>query len=189
MTTALIYFLYSLIFTSIGTYHITSPFLVLSALKTLNDLFISFVLILSSFISCLLILVWVHPKSTSVCSHNFFPFDILMFVYMFISLFLLFLWHIGFENYYLQRSFVLCLLWTFAKTLLFIILLIICFFLNTAILHLLSWSIVFGNVAHFVVLLTLSSISLFLQLLVFLHHMFVYVTIKTSRFSVFIKII
>ena len=92
MTTALIYSLYSLIFTSIGTYHITSPFLVLSTLKTLNDLSISFVLILSSFISCLLILVWVHPKSTSVCSHNFFPFDILMFVYMFISLSLLFLW-------------------------------------------------------------------------------------------------
>ena len=55
MTTVLIRSLCLLILTSSGANHVTSPFFVPSALKTLNDLFIGSVLILSSFTSCLLI--------------------------------------------------------------------------------------------------------------------------------------
>ena len=91
MTTTSIYSLYSFILTSSSTYCVTSPFLVLSALYTSNDLFIGFVLIFSSFTSCLLIPVWVHPESTSACSHSSFLFDVLTFVCIFSSLSLLFL--------------------------------------------------------------------------------------------------
>ena len=81
MTTALIFSIYSLIPTFSGTNLVTSLFLVLFALNTLNDLFIGSVLILSSFISCLFILVYVYPESTSALSYDIFLFDILMFVY------------------------------------------------------------------------------------------------------------
>ena len=89
MTTALTFSICLLIPTSSGTNLVTSLFLVLSALNTLNDLFIGFVLILSSFTSCLFILVYVHPESTSALSCNIFLFDILMFVYTLSSLSLL----------------------------------------------------------------------------------------------------
>jgi len=92
MTAVLICSLCLLISTSISIYHVTSLFLVLSTLNTSNNLFMSFILIFSSFTTCLSIPVWVHPEFTSICSHNFFSFDVLMFVYMFNSLFLLFLW-------------------------------------------------------------------------------------------------
>ena len=92
MTAILICSLYLLISTSIGSYYATSPFLVPSTLKTLSNLSIGSVLILSSFTSCLLISVWVHSESTSACSHNFFLFDILIFVCTFNSLSLSFLW-------------------------------------------------------------------------------------------------
>ena len=92
MTTKLICFLYPLILTSSSTYHITSSFLVLSILKTLNDLAIGFVLILSSFTSCLSILVWVHSEFTSICNCNSFPFYVLILVCTFSSLSLSFFW-------------------------------------------------------------------------------------------------
>ena len=91
MTTALICFLCSLISTSISVYHVTSLFLISSTLKTLNNLSIHSVLILSSFTSCLLISVWMHLESTSACSHKFFLFNVLIFVCTFNSLSLSFL--------------------------------------------------------------------------------------------------
>ena len=84
--------LYLLILTSIGVYYVISLFLVLSVLKTLNNLSIGFILILSSFTSCLLIPVWVHSESTSTYSHKFFLFNVLMFIYTFNFLSLLFFW-------------------------------------------------------------------------------------------------
>jgi len=87
MTTVSIYFLYLLISTSSGINCVTSLFLVLFILKTSNDLFISSVLIFSFFTSYLLILIWVQLKFTSIFSCNSFPFDILIFVYIFNSLF------------------------------------------------------------------------------------------------------
>ena len=56
---------------------ITSPFLVLSALKTSNDMSIDFILICSSLTSYLLIWVCVHPESTNAYSCNSFPFCVL----------------------------------------------------------------------------------------------------------------
>jgi len=81
--------LYLLILTSTSAYHVTSPFL--STLKTLNDLAIGSILILSSFTSYFSILVWIHPESISTYNCNSFPFDILMLVCMFSFLSLLFL--------------------------------------------------------------------------------------------------
>ena len=89
MTTRSIYSLYLLILTSSGTYHVTSPFLVLFTLKTLNDLAIGSVLILSSFTSYFSISVWIHLESISTYNCN--SFDILMLVCMFSFLSLLFL--------------------------------------------------------------------------------------------------
>ena len=91
MTTALICSLCLLILTSSSVYCITSLFLVPSTLKTSNDLSIGSVFIFSSFTSCLLIIVCMYPESTSVCSHNFFLFSVLIFVYMLSSLSLSFL--------------------------------------------------------------------------------------------------
>ena len=81
-----IFSLFLLISTSSSVYHVTSLFLVLFVLKTLNNLFIGSVFIFSSFASCLLIPVCVYSESTSTCSHNFFPFTVLIFVYMLSSL-------------------------------------------------------------------------------------------------------
>jgi len=67
ITTVSIFFIYLLISSFSGTYLITSPFLVLFALKTLNDLFINF---FSCFTHCLSISVWVDSESTSALSHN-----------------------------------------------------------------------------------------------------------------------
>ena len=66
---------------------VTSSFLVLSVLKTSNDLFNSFIFICSFFTSCLSISVWIHPESTSTFNHSFFLFDVLTFVHMLSSLF------------------------------------------------------------------------------------------------------
>jgi len=81
--------LYSLISSSSGTNYITSPFLVLSVLKNSNDLFIGSVLILSFFTSCLSIPVWIQPESTSTFNHNYFLFDVLIYMCIFNSLSLL----------------------------------------------------------------------------------------------------
>ena len=57
ITVALIFSMCLLISNSSGVNLVTSSFLVLSALKTLNNLFMGSILILSYFTSCLLILV------------------------------------------------------------------------------------------------------------------------------------
>jgi len=57
ITAVSICYLCLLILTFSSTNLVTSPFLVPSALKTLNDLFVSSVLILSSFTNCLLITI------------------------------------------------------------------------------------------------------------------------------------
>ena len=92
MTAALICSLCLLISTSSGTNRITSPFFVSSTLKTSNYLSIGSVVIFSSLTSCLSIPVWAHLKSTNACNHNSFPFLVLIFVCIFNSLALLFLW-------------------------------------------------------------------------------------------------
>ena len=90
MTATLILSICLLISSSSGTNLVTFPLLILSALKTSNDLSIGFIFIHSFFTSCLLILVWVYPESTSIFNHSYFLFDILMFVYTLSSLSLLF---------------------------------------------------------------------------------------------------
>ena len=92
VTTALICSLYLLISTFSSTNHITSPFFVPSVLKTLNDLFISSILILSSLTSYLSIPVWVYLKSTNTCNLNSFLFFVLILVCTFNFLALLFHW-------------------------------------------------------------------------------------------------
>ena len=72
---------------------VISLFLVLSVLKTLNDLSISSVLICYSFTSCLSVPVWIHLELTSVLSHNFFLFNFFTFVCTLSSLFLLSLFY------------------------------------------------------------------------------------------------
>ena len=72
VTAASIFFLCLLISTSSGTNHVTSPFLVLFVLKTLNTISADFVWICSFLTSCLLIFMYMHLESTSTCSHNFF---------------------------------------------------------------------------------------------------------------------
>ena len=89
VTTMLIYSIYLLISSSSNMNLVTSPFLIMFVLKTLNDLSIGSVLILSSFTSCLSILVYIHPESTSAFSHSSFLLNVLIFVHMFNSLFLL----------------------------------------------------------------------------------------------------
>jgi len=77
---------------------VTSLFLVLSVLKTSNNLSIGSVFILFSFTSCLLISIWIHSESTNVFSHNFFLFDILIFVYILSFFYLLSLcWGITYQ--------------------------------------------------------------------------------------------
>ena len=92
VTAASIRSLCPLIYTSSSTNLVTSLFFVPSALKTLKDLSIGSVLILSSLTNCSSISTWVHPESTNACSHNPFPFLVLMLVCTFNSLSLLFLW-------------------------------------------------------------------------------------------------
>ena len=87
VTAMSIHSIYPLIFSSSGMNLVTSSFLVLFVLKILNDLSIGSVLILSSFTSCLSIPVCIRPESTSIFSHSSFSFNILIFVYMFNSLF------------------------------------------------------------------------------------------------------
>ena len=76
MTTKLICSLCPLILTSSSTYHVTSSFLVPSILKTLNDLAIGFVLILSSFTNYFLVPVWIYPEFISTYNCNSFLFEI-----------------------------------------------------------------------------------------------------------------
>jgi len=90
ITAMLIFSVCLLISHSSGTNLVTSSFLVLSALKTSNYLFISSIFICSSFTSCLSISVWVHPESTSTFNHSSFLFDVLTFVHMLSPFFLLF---------------------------------------------------------------------------------------------------
>ena len=89
VTAALICSMCLLISSSSSANYITSPFLVLSVLKILNNLSISFILIIYSFTSCLLILVCVQSESTSAFSYSSFLLDILTFVYTFNSLFII----------------------------------------------------------------------------------------------------
>jgi len=77
ITAVLIFSICLLISSSSGANHVTSLFLVPFILKTLNNLNISSILIYSSFISCLLISIWVHSKSTNILSCSFFLFDVL----------------------------------------------------------------------------------------------------------------
>ena len=92
VTTASIHFLCPLISTSNNANLVTSLFFVSSALKTLKDLSIGSILILSSLTNCSLIPVWVHSESTNAYSHSSFPFFVLMLVCTFNFLSLLFLW-------------------------------------------------------------------------------------------------
>ena len=98
ITATSISFLCPLILTSSGTNYVTFLFLVLSALKILNNLSISSILIFSSFTS---------------------------------------------------------------KTLLFVVIFFIWFFLNTPVLHILFRSTVFCKISYFIALVTLSYISFF----------------------------
>ena len=91
VTVILIFSICFLISSSSSTNLITFIFLVLSALKTSNDLSIGSVLIHSSFTSYLLISVWVHSELTNVLSYIFFLFDVFTFVHTLSSLSLLFL--------------------------------------------------------------------------------------------------
>ena len=84
-----IFSIYLLISSSIDANLITFLFLVLSILKTSNNLSIGFILIHSSFTSYLSILVWIHLELTSVLSYNLFSFNVFTFVYMLSSLYLL----------------------------------------------------------------------------------------------------
>ena len=90
VTSVLICSLCLLISTSSSANHVTSLFLVLSVLKTLNAISAGFILICSSLTNCLLILVYVHPESTNIYSYNSFLVCVFTFVYIFSSLFLLF---------------------------------------------------------------------------------------------------
>ena len=89
MTVMLIFFLCLFILTFSSVYCVTSLFLIP---YVLNNLSISSILIFSSFTSCLLIPVCMHPESTSVCNYIFFLFFVLMLVCMFNFLSLLFYW-------------------------------------------------------------------------------------------------
>ena len=75
--------LYPLILISRSIILVTSPFFVLSVLKTSNEKFIGFVYILLSLTSYLLISVYMYLKSTSALSLRFLPFFVFMFACMF----------------------------------------------------------------------------------------------------------
>ena len=87
ITAASSYFLCPLISISRGTTQVTSPFFVLSVLKTSNKKFIGFVCILCSSIP-----VCVHPESTSVLTLRFLLFFVFTFTCMFNSLSTLLCW-------------------------------------------------------------------------------------------------
>ena len=89
MTVMLMFFLCLFVLTFSSLYCVTSLFLIP---YVLNNLSISSILIFSSFTSCLLIPVCMHPESTSVCNYIFFLFFVLMLVCMFNFLSLLFYW-------------------------------------------------------------------------------------------------
>ena len=91
ITTALIFSICSLIFSSSSIKELMDrSFKVFNTNKTKNEEVTRFI-ILSSFTSCLLILVWIHSKLTSTLSCNFFLFYIFIFVYTLSSSSLLFL--------------------------------------------------------------------------------------------------
>ena len=95
ITAALIISICLLISSSSSANHITSPLLVLSTLKTSNNLDSGSVLICSSFTNCLLIPMWVHSESISALSYSSFLFDVFTFVCTLSSFSLLFLlWRI-----------------------------------------------------------------------------------------------
>ena len=138
VTATSICFLCLLISTFNSTNYVTSPFFVLSALKTSNDLSIISILILSSLTNYLTILIWVHPEFTSTCNCNFFSFFVLMLVYVFNSLTLLFY---QFRiTYWFWELLFCCIVLTLNlnKTLIFVIIIFIRFFLNSSTSHLLS---------------------------------------------------
>jgi len=91
MTAISMFSLCLFISTSSSTYHITSPLLVLSVLKTSNNLSIGSILIFSSFTSYSSIPMCIHPKSTSIYNCSFFLFFVLILVCIFNSLSLFFL--------------------------------------------------------------------------------------------------
>ena len=62
---------------------VTSPFFVLSALKTLNEKLIGFICILLSLTNCLSIPIYVHLESTSTFTFKFLLFFIFTFACMF----------------------------------------------------------------------------------------------------------
>ena len=74
-----------LISISRGTTLVTSLFFIPSVLKNLNEKFISFIYILLSFTSCLLIPVFVHLESTSTFTLRFLLFFVFMFACTFNS--------------------------------------------------------------------------------------------------------
>ena len=80
--TTSIFFMCLLISSSSSTNYITSLFLVLFIVKTLNDLNSGSILICSSFINYLSILVWMHSELTSILSYNSFLFDVFIFIYI-----------------------------------------------------------------------------------------------------------
>ena len=81
------------------------------------------------------------------------------------------------------------LLQTSDKTLLLVIILFIRFFLNTLILHLLSYLIVFGNISYLVTFITLSCISFLFWFFTVFYYISIYIAIKTLWLSVFVKVV
>ena len=84
--------LWLLISISRGATLVTSPFFVLSALKTSNEKLISFVFILLFLTICSSIPICVHLEYTSAFTFKFLPFFIFTFAYTFNSCFSLLLW-------------------------------------------------------------------------------------------------
>ena len=78
ITTISICSLYPLISTSSGINHVTSLFLVPSALKNSNTISTGFILIFSSLTSHSLILICMYPEFTSTCNCSFFLFCVLI---------------------------------------------------------------------------------------------------------------
>ena len=95
-------------------------------------------------------------------------------------------------NYYVQRFIVLCLLQTFDKTPLFVVILfvfIIWIFLYTLILHSLFQPAVFHKIFYFVISIPLFSFFFFLWLLAILYHVSVYIVVKAFRLPVLVVIV
>ena len=87
VTVAFSYSLYLLILISRDTTLVTSPFLVPSALNTLNEKFIGLIGILFFLTSCLSIPVCVHSESTNALTSSFLLFFVFISAYMFNSFF------------------------------------------------------------------------------------------------------